>query len=115
VLILGLDDVDLDLVTGVEGDRLLATCRELAVRDDSLALRTDVDEDLVGIDADDDTIPMSPWARALIEFWSSRRRSSMVSVSGSWAVVGVNELLCSYSCLQNNPSRRSGSLAFAFK
>ena len=56
VLVLGLDDVDLDLVAGVEGDRLLATGGQLAVRDDPLALRTDVDEDLVGIDADDDSV-----------------------------------------------------------
>ena len=56
VLILGLDDVDLDLVAGVEDDRLLAACRQLAVGDDSLALGPDVDEHLVGIDADDDTI-----------------------------------------------------------
>src|SRR5579859_7713876 len=40
------NDVDLDLVAGLQGDRLLSTRREFAVRDDPFALGADVDQHL---------------------------------------------------------------------
>ncbi len=57
LLVLGLEDVDLDLVPGLEVDRVgLAAEPELLVGDDALGLGADVDENLVRVHPDNDSV-----------------------------------------------------------
>jgi len=55
-LVLGLKDVDLDLVAGLELGIHVSAQSELLARDDAFGLGPDVDEDLVRVDSYDDPI-----------------------------------------------------------
>src|SRR6202521_4088837 len=56
VLVFGLQDEDLDVVSGVQVGRPRLAGPQLAAGDDAFGFRADVDQNLIGIDAHDDTV-----------------------------------------------------------
>jgi len=64
LLVLGLEDVNLDLIAGLEADGVDVSARaELLARDDPFSLGADVDEDLVRVYSYDNPIHDVPVVR----------------------------------------------------